>query len=119
VRWWDPAADASVDPWTDAVTVAGVDFTHGSPVRLRPSGRADAQDMFLDGRSATVAGVFRDVDGGCHLAVTLDDDPAAGELEWQGRYYYFRPDELEPLATVPPDPAAPGNRVARPPEAPR
>ena len=53
--------------------------------------------MFLDGRRGTVAGVFADVDGGFHLAVTLDDDPAASELVWQGRYLYFRPDEVEPL----------------------
>jgi hypothetical protein len=96
--WWDPAADASVDPWRDAVAVDGVELRQGSPVRLHPSGSSDAQDMFLDGRSATVAGVFADVDGGCHLAVTLDDDPAASELMWQGRYLYFHPDEVEPLA---------------------
>ncbi len=95
--WWDPASDASVDPWTDTVQVDGVELGQGSPVRLRPSGRADAQDMFLDGRSATVAGVFADVDGGYHLAVTLDDDPAAGELQWQGRYLYFHTHEVEPV----------------------
>jgi len=44
-----------------------------------------------------VAGVFRDVDGNDHVAVVLDGDPAAAELEWQGRYLYFAPDELEPL----------------------
>ena len=76
--WWDPATDASVDPWTDTVEVDGVELRKGSPVRLRPSGRADAQDMFLDGRRATVAGVFADVDGEQHVAVTLDDDPASG-----------------------------------------
>jgi hypothetical protein len=97
VPWWDPAADESVDPWSDRVTVGGVDLAQGSLVRLHPSGGADAQDMFLEGRVATVAGVFSDVDGGFHLAVTLDDDPAAAELVWQGRYYYFRPDEIEPL----------------------
>lgn len=95
--WWDPAADASVDPWSDSVRVAGVDVRQGSRVRLRPSGRADAQDMFLDGCSATVAGVFGDVDGGFHLAVTVDDDPAGDELVWQGRYLYFHPDEVEPM----------------------
>ena len=95
--WWDAASDASVDPWTDTVQVDGVELGQGSPVRLHPSGRADAQDMFLDGRRATVAGVFADVDGGWHLAVTLDDDPAAGELEWQGRYLYFHTHEVEPL----------------------
>ncbi len=95
--WWDPAADASVDPWSNTVRVDGVELGQGSPVRLRPSGRSDAQDMFLDGQRATVAGVFGDVDGGLHLAVTLDDDPTAGELVWQGRYLYFHPDEVEPL----------------------
>ena len=95
--WWDPATDASVDPWRDTVTVDGIELGQGSRVRLHPSGRSDAQDMFLDGRGATVAGVFADVDGGFHLAVTLDDDPAAGELVWQGRYLYFHPEEVEPL----------------------
>ena len=57
--------------------------------------------MFLDGRRGTVAGVFADVDGGVHLAVTLDDDPAASELMWQGRYLYFRPDEVEPMPSRP------------------
>ncbi|HEY6473851.1 MAG TPA: hypothetical protein VIY26_13245 [Acidimicrobiales bacterium] len=95
--WWDPAADASVDPWRDTVAVDGIELGQGSRVRLRPSGRSDAQDMFLDGRDATVTGVFADVDGGFHLAVTLDDDPAAGELVWQGRYLYFHPEEVEPL----------------------
>jgi hypothetical protein len=95
--WWDPASDESVDPWTDSVYVEGVELAHGSAVRLHPSGQADAQDMFLDGRCGTVTGVFADVDGGVHLAVTLDDDPAARELMWQGRYLYFRPDEVEPL----------------------
>ena len=95
--WWDPAVDASVDPWNDTVCVDGVELRQGSSVRLHPSGRSDAQDMFLDGHRGTVAGVFGDVDGGLHLAVTLDDDPATGELVWQGRYLYFHPDEVEPL----------------------
>jgi hypothetical protein len=97
--WWDPASDASLDPWRDTVAVDGVELGQGSRVRLHPSGHSDAQDMFLDGRGATVAGVFADVDGGFHLAVTLDDDPAAGELVWQGRYLYFHPEEVEPLPT--------------------
>ena len=47
---------------------------------LRPSRRADAHDIFLAGQPATIAGVFHDVDGGEHLAVTLDDDPAVRAL---------------------------------------
>jgi hypothetical protein len=99
LRWWDPASDASVDPWRDTVAVDGIELGQGSRVRLHPSGQSDAQDMFLDGRDATVVGVFSDVDGGLHLAVRLDEDPAAAELEWQGRYLYFHPEEVEALAT--------------------
>jgi hypothetical protein len=54
--------------------------------------------MFFEGLTATVAGVFSDVDGETHLAVSVDDDPATAELMWQGRYLFFRPDEVEPLA---------------------
>jgi hypothetical protein len=97
VPWWDPGVDASVDPSNDSVMICGVDVRRGTSVRLRPSRRSDAQDLFLDGRPATVAAIFRDVDDNDYVAVTLDDDPAAGELEWQGRYRYFYPDEMEPL----------------------
>ena len=93
------ASTQSVDPWTDTVVVGGVDGRARAPrVRLRPSRRADAHDMFLAGMAATVAGVFRDVDGEVHVAVTVDDDPATEALAWQGRYLYFHPDEIEPLA---------------------
>jgi hypothetical protein len=98
VPWWDPGADASVSPETDSVPVGGVAVAKGSRVRLRPGARrADAQDLFLAGRSATVEAVFLDVDGDHHLAVTLDDDPAAELQRWHGRYLYFAPDEVEPL----------------------
>jgi hypothetical protein len=53
--------------------------------------------MFLEGMSATVAGVFKDVDGETHVAVTVDDDPATEALSWQGRYLFFHPDEVEPI----------------------
>jgi hypothetical protein len=95
--WWDPAVDASFDPWTESVWVAGVEITKGSAVRLQPSHRADAHDIFLVGMAATVAGVFTDVDGDQHVAVTVDDDPATEELMWQGRYLFFHPDEVAPL----------------------
>jgi hypothetical protein len=95
--WWDPAVDAAVDPWTDTIWVHGMEVAKGAAVRLRPTLRSDAQDMFLHGLSATVAGVFTDVDGETHVAVTVDDDPATEELRWQGRYLFFHPDEVEPL----------------------
>lgn len=95
VPWWDPGVDAAVDPGADTVSIGGAVVGAGAHVVLRPSRRADAHDIFLAGMTATVAGVFKDVDGGCHVAVTLDDDPATEELAWQGRYLYFQPDELE------------------------
>jgi hypothetical protein len=96
VPWWDPGADRTVSPETDGVVVAGVTVAKGSRVRLRPGQRADAQDMFLAGRLATVEAVFLDVDGNRHLAVTLDEDPAADLQRWHGRYLYFSPDDVEP-----------------------
>ncbi|WP_369220865.1 hypothetical protein AB5J52_02085 [Streptomyces sp. R39] len=106
--WWQEGGDDGFSPATDTVLLGGVRVGGGSPVRLRPRGRgADAQDMFLAGRTATVAAVFHDVDGSTHLAVTVDDDPAAELHGWYGRFHYFRPDEVEPLGgTDVPDPAA-------------
>ncbi|MFI2645989.1 hypothetical protein [Streptomyces sp. NPDC018610] len=96
--WWQEGGDDGLSPSTDTVLVDGVRLGGGSRVLLRPRGRgADAQDMFLAGRSARVAAVFHDVDGSTHLAVTLEDDPAAELHTWYGRFHYFRPDELEPL----------------------
>jgi hypothetical protein len=96
--WWDPGADASVSPETDYVLINGVRVARGSPVLMRPgSRRADAQDLFLAGRSATVQAVFTDVDGSVHLAVTPDDDPAADLQQAHGRFLYFAPDEVEPI----------------------
>jgi hypothetical protein len=94
--WWDPAADSSVSPVADAVEVDGVPVSRGSRVVLRPRARsADAQDMFLRGRTARVEAVLVDVDDRRHLAVTLEDDPAAELHQWYGRYLYFSPDEVE------------------------
>jgi hypothetical protein len=98
--WWEPAVDAAVDPWSDTVWVDGVAVGKGAKVRLRPSRRADAHDFFLDGMAATVAGVFHDVDGELHVAVTLDDDPANDMFEWQGRFRFFFPDEVEPVGAT-------------------
>ncbi|MBV9649272.1 MAG: hypothetical protein JO296_03930 [Pseudonocardiales bacterium] len=96
--WWDPGADASVNPDTDSVTIAGIEVAKGSKVLLKPgSRRADAQDMFLEGRTATVEAVLLDVDGNTHVAVTIDDDPGAEISSAHGRFRYFDPEELRPL----------------------
>jgi hypothetical protein len=98
VPWWDPGADSSVSPETDHVIVAGVRIAAGSRVRMRPGARrADAQDLFLVGREATVQAVLHDVDGEVHLAVSPQDDPAAELQRNHGRFLYFSPDEVEPI----------------------
>jgi hypothetical protein len=93
--WWDPGEDASVDPETDSVLIGGHPVARGSEVVLRPSGRADAQDLFLVGRQARVQAVLHDVDGEVHLAVSLLDDGCEEFLAGHGRFRYFRPDEVE------------------------
>ena len=99
--WWDPGADASVSPDTDTVTVEGIAIAKGSRVRLCPGSGADAHDMFLAGKCATVTGVFRDVEENYYIAVTVDDDPAADLQQWHARYLYFKPEEIAPVeATV-------------------
>ncbi|WP_050997067.1 MULTISPECIES: hypothetical protein [Frankia] len=96
--WWEPEADRSVHPGRDSVRVGGVTVARGSRVRLRPRARgSDAHDMFLAGRIARVEAIFLDVDGGRHAAVTLDGDETGDLHRAAGRYFYFAPDELDPL----------------------
>jgi hypothetical protein len=58
-------------------------------------------DLFLAGRDAEVRAILRDVDGRRYLAVTVVDDPGADLLDRTGRYFYFDPDEVEPLGAGP------------------
>ncbi|MBK3633752.1 hypothetical protein JHN52_12490 [Streptomyces sp. MBT97] len=96
--WWDPASEAGFDPARDRVLVDGRPVAKGSRVALRPGlRRTDAQDIFLHGRTATVEAVLHDVDGGVHLAVTVEGDPGADIRREQGRFLYFQPDEVTPL----------------------
>ncbi|MBB5157081.1 hypothetical protein [Saccharopolyspora phatthalungensis] len=84
---------------SDAITVSGVRVQRGSWVRLRPGAHsADAQDMFLAGRTATVEQVLADVDGRVHLAVIPHGSEEAAEVQrLHGRYLYFTPEEVEPV----------------------
>ena len=97
VDWWDPLADNAVRPEVDAVLVDGVRVARGSRVRLRPRRNADAQDIFVAGKTARVTSVHEDVEGNKHVGVVVDDDPAADLHDWYGRYLYFSPDEIQPL----------------------
>ncbi len=97
VDWWDPLADNAVRPDIDSILVNGTRVTRGTRVRLRPSRRADAQDLFYADKIARVTSVHEDVDGDQHVGVVIEDDPAADLHDWYGRYLYFAPDEVEPL----------------------
>ncbi|WP_406836284.1 hypothetical protein ACICHK_07310 [Streptomyces sp. AHU1] len=96
--WWDPAQDAGAAEVPDVVVIDGERVGAGSRVRLTPGARrSDAQDAFLHGRHATVEAVVGDLDGETHLAVVVDDDPGTDVRRAQGRFLYFRPDEVAPL----------------------
>ncbi|HWF40454.1 MAG TPA: hypothetical protein VN683_00095 [Acidothermaceae bacterium] len=98
--WWDPGQDSSVDPDTDFILIGDVAVGRGSAVVLRPGERStDAQDMFLEGRAATVEAVIFDVDGATHLAVSLDELVDDG-YHPHGRFLYFAPDEVEPIRVI-------------------
>jgi hypothetical protein len=77
-------------------------FKPGDRVRLRPRGGADAFDLVLAGRTATVAAVEQDYEGQVHLAVTVDEDPGKdlGEQGKPGHRFFFRPEEVELLAAL-------------------
>ncbi|HEX4430413.1 MAG TPA: hypothetical protein VHZ96_14195 [Frankiaceae bacterium] len=97
IPWWDEGQDARAAPTTDCVVVKGIPVAKGSRVLLRPSRQADAQDLFLAGMTALVQRVYFDVDGDTHVAVVLEDDPGRDLYDTTGRFYYFAPEEVEPL----------------------
>lgn len=95
------SAEAAAESASDAsITIEGRRIARGSRVVLRPVRRADSMDMFLDGRTAIVDGVQTDLEGVKYVGVTIEDDPASDMHEWYGRFFYFYPDELEPLDDV-------------------
>ncbi len=96
---WQP--DARVVPDRAAIEIGGMTISKGASVRLRPTRRADSMDLFLAGKTATVEAVYESVDDDTHVGVTLDDDPGADLYRSSGRFFYFAPDELEPLAPAP------------------
>ena len=106
-RATDPRAAAVIDR-VDAMPDDALQRLHGAirpvappavgtRVRLQPRPDADAQDMFLADQIATVEALLSDVDGAQHVAVLLVDDPGADVKRAQGRFLYFKPDEVVPL----------------------
>ena len=71
----------------------------GDRVRLRPRARADAFDVILRDRCATVVGTEVDFEGRRWLTVVIDDDPGAdlGHAGLPGHRFFFAAEEVEPL----------------------
>jgi hydrogenase maturation protease len=67
-------------------------------VRLHPRPGADVLDRALAGRTAVVDVVEEDMEGGLHVAVMLEDDPGVGGRRRPGARFFFRAEEVEPLA---------------------
>ena len=98
---WDfPGEDY---PPPESVTIAGKEVKAGDRVRLLPrQHRADAFDMMLDGKIATVQVLQQDFDNRVYLVVTVDDDPAWEHVQIDakllpGHMFFFFPEEVEPL----------------------
>ncbi len=82
------------------VEINGEMVRPGDRVRLRPRGRADAFDLFLAGRAATVEAIEQDYENRIYLAVTIEDDPGAdfGFLRQPGHRFFYAPEEVEPVS---------------------
>lgn len=84
-------------PEQAVVQIGATAVACGSRVRLTPRKRGDSMDMFLAGRTATVAAVHRDLEDRIYVAVTLADDPGADLHRSYGRFFYFSPEEIVPI----------------------
>ena len=95
---WD-GWDALENTRLDLVCVDGVVLQPGDRVRLRPRGGADAFDLMLAGRDATIESIEQDYENRVYVAVTVDDDPGKdfGALRQPGHRFFFAPEEIEPL----------------------
>jgi hypothetical protein len=93
--WDQPGANTRLE----RVLVAGQLLKPGDHVRLRPRHSADAFDLLLAGRSATIESIEQDFEDRVYLAVTVDDDPGRelGAMRQPGHRFFYGSDEIEPL----------------------
>ncbi len=83
-----------------SVQVFGIEVKKGARVRLWPQRQADIFDMTLAGKMATVEAIEQTVEDEVYLAVTVDEDPGSdlGNLRQIGHRFFFRAEEVEPVA---------------------
>jgi hypothetical protein len=94
---WEPSEDR---PKIERIRIAGVEYKCGDRVRLWPLGDADIFDLALKGKTAMIASIEQDYEDQIHLAVTVEDDPGQdlGVAGKPGHRFFFRPEEVEPIA---------------------
>lgn len=92
----NPWAAIGDDPFAERPQRRSVRWPHGTlhvgdRVRLEPRGSADALDMLLRGRTATIESIEQDYEDVVYLAVIIDDDPGAdlGILRQPGHRFFF------------------------------
>ena len=92
---WDPMENARLD----VVCIHGMALGPGDRVRLCPRPGADAFDLMLAGRIATIESIEQDYEDRVHIAVTVDEDPGKdfGLARKPGHRFFFSPLEIEPL----------------------
>jgi hypothetical protein len=73
---WGPDADR---PRLECIHVGSAELRRGDRVRICPRGRADAFDLVLMGKAATIEAIEQDFEDRFWLAVTVGDDPGRGD----------------------------------------
>lgn len=98
---FDPWSALGEDPFAErprreSVRWAAGALHLGDRVRLQPRGGADALDILLRGRTATIESIEQDYEDIVYLAVTVDDDPGAdlGMLRQPGHRFFFTLDDI-------------------------
>jgi hypothetical protein len=83
----------------DHVTVDGVEYTIGDPVRLRPRSGGDIMDVALAGKIGIIESIEQDYEGKVQVAVVMDDDPGRdlGMLRQPGHRFFFHVEEIEAI----------------------
>jgi hypothetical protein len=90
-------------PARQSVRWRGGTLRLGDRVRLAPKRNADALDIVLRGRVASIESIEQDYEDVVYLAVTVDDDPGAdlGMLRQPGHRFFFTLDDVEPVQPEP------------------
>lgn len=101
----DPWSSIGQDPFAERPHRQSVRWGDGSlrvgdRVLLQPRGGADALDLVLRGRTATIESIEQDYEDVVYLAVTIDDDPGAdlGMLRQPGHRFFFTLDDVTAVA---------------------